>query len=135
MFEFIDRMIADVDLNVCETVDLPARRQSRALIPEALSTGSASRILPHISEDGKLWKHQSISLKQLHAGKNVIVSTGTASGKSLIFQLYALHRLLAEPGSTVLVFYPLRALVSDQLVKWREIAGLGRVGAEGCSPH
>jgi len=123
MFEFIDRIIADLDLNVCETVDLPARRQSRALTPEAFSTGPASRILPHISEDGKLWKHQSLALKQLHTGKNVVVSTGTASGKSLIFQFYALHRLLTEPDCKVLVFYPLRALASDQLVKWRQIAG------------
>lgn len=50
-----------------------------------------------------------------------MVSTGTASGKSLIFQTYALHLLLTDPGSKVLVFYPLRALTNDQLNSWRRL--------------
>ena len=57
-------------------------------------------------------------------------STGTASGKSLIFQLYALHLLLTEPGSRALVFYPLRALTADQLASWRRI-----VATLGMQPH
>ena len=77
--------------------------------------------------DSKVWNHQSVALKHLCEGRNVVVSTGTASGKSLIFQLYALHRLLTVPDSKVLVFYPLKALSSDQFVSWQkaiELAGL-----------
>ena len=52
----------------------------------------------------------------------MVISTGTASGKSLIFQLYALHCLLTDPDTKVLVFYPLRALTNDQLASWQRLA-------------
>ena len=57
----------------------------------------------------------------MSAGRNVVISTGTASGKSLIFQLHAMNRLLADRDSKVLALYPLRALTSDQFGKWRDM--------------
>ena len=71
---------------------------------------------------GQVWTHQADALAHLCSRRNVVVSTGTASGKSLIFQIYALHHLLTDPDSKVLVFYPLRALTNDQLVSWRRLA-------------
>ena len=62
-------------------------------------------------------------------GKNVIVSTGTSSGKSLIFQSVAFHTLEADDEAVVMVFYPLKALANDQRESWRknaEMAGFDR---------
>ena len=70
----------------------------------------------------------SLGLEKLYARDNVVVATGTASGKSLIFQLYALDRILRDRATKVLVFYPLKALASDQFARWRKLAvdlGLG----------
>ncbi len=72
--------------------------------------------------DGRLWAHQSQSLEMLGRGDNVVVSTGTASGKSLVFRSLAFHKTLLNPRSRVLVFYPLKALAADQLLGWRRMA-------------
>ena len=97
------------------------------MAPSGIIAGPAAQVLSELSPDRSLWNHQAIALERLCAGDNVVVSTGTASGKSLIFQLYALHRLLSDPTSKVLVFYPLRALTSDQHASWKhmvQVAGL-----------
>jgi ATP-dependent helicase YprA (DUF1998 family) len=47
----------------------------------------------------------------------MVVATGAASGKSLVFQAAALKALDRNPNAAVLVFYPLKALVDDQLVR------------------
>ena len=128
MFEFIDHLVGDLNLKVCESITLPERTERRSFAPTAISDGPAANALAGVSHDGSLWSHQSLALKHLCSGENVVVATGTASGKSLIFQLYALHRLLSEPSSKVLVFYPLRALTSDQLISWKRMVqsvGLG----------
>ena len=130
MFEDIDQLITDLDLKVCELIDVPARPESRAGVPKAISDGPTASILNDMSADGQIWKHQVRALEHLCAGQNVVISTGTASRKSLIFQLYSLHRLLAEPDSKVLVFYPLRALANDQLVSWQNLAESAKLGTD-----
>lgn len=119
MFEYIDNLADALDLNIVESVSIDPRPEVRSGAPAAYSTGDIAQAIQTESPDGKLWKHQSMALQKLEAGQNVVISTGTASGKSLIFQLHALHRLLQEPDSKVLVLYPLRALASDQLISWK----------------
>lgn len=129
MLDAIDRVIADLGLNILETVEVPERPEIRVPVPKRIADGPAARVISDTIPGGQIWKHQAQALSDLSRGGNVVVSTGTASGKSLIFQTYALHLLLTDPGSKVLVFYPLRALTNDQLNSWRRLAetsGLGR---------
>jgi DEAD/DEAH box helicase domain-containing protein len=49
-----------------------------------------------------------------------VIATGTASGKSLVFQTAALAILEKDPEARVAVFYPLKALAADQLVGWKK---------------
>ena len=130
MLEIIERMVSDLNLNICETIQLLPRTEARSPAPTAIVNGPVGSAFAGLGGDGTLWSHQSSALELLCAGSNVVVSTGTASGKSLIFQLYALHLLLTEPGSRALVFYPLRALTADQLASWRRI-----VATLGMQPH
>ena len=122
MFEKIDRLLANLNLRVCESVDVAPRPESRGRVPRAIADGPLFRILNDTIPGGLLWTHQAEALRNLCARRHVVVSTGTASGKSLIFQIYALHQLLTDPASKVLVFYPLRALTNDQLVSWLKLA-------------
>jgi len=64
----------------------------------------------------RLYKHQCQALSYLYEGKNVIVTTPTASGKSEIFRLYSLDNL----DKTFIFIFPTRALVRDQLEKFKE---------------
>lgn len=55
-----------------------------------------------------------------------MLSTGTASGKSLVFQAAGLRLLREDPEARILVFYPLKALAADQMGSWqRAIQTLG----------
>ncbi|MFG2053992.1 DEAD/DEAH box helicase [Micromonospora sp. NPDC048930] len=67
------------------------------------------------------WRHQAEAAELAYAGRHVVVATGTASGKSLAYQLPALATLLTDPRATVLYLAPTKALAADQL---RAVAGL-----------
>ncbi|HYB34641.1 MAG TPA: DEAD/DEAH box helicase [Mycobacterium sp.] len=61
------------------------------------------------------WSHQFDAAELAHAGRHVVVSTGTASGKSLAYQLPILNALLTDPRARVLYLSPTKALGHDQL--------------------
>lgn len=61
------------------------------------------------------WTHQAAAAELAHGGRHVVVSTGTASGKSLAYQLPALNALATDPRARVLYLSPTKALGHDQL--------------------
>jgi DEAD/DEAH box helicase domain-containing protein len=61
------------------------------------------------------WSHQADAAALAHAGQDVVVATGTASGKSLVYQLPVLARFAADPRATALYLSPTKALAADQL--------------------
>ena len=63
----------------------------------------------------QLYLHQARSLDLVRAGRNVLVATGTASGKTLCYQLPIFEALEADPEAKVLALYPTKALSQDQL--------------------
>jgi len=69
-----------------------------------------------------LWSHQSEGVRMARANHNVAVATGTASGKSLVYQLATFERLVADPKATALYLFPTKALAQDQLRHIREFA-------------
>jgi DEAD/DEAH box helicase domain-containing protein len=74
-----------------------------------------------------LYGHQSEAWEAARAGGNVIVTTGTASGKSLAFNLPVLDLLAREPKSRALYLYPTKALAQDQA---RALAAFGLKGVK-----
>ncbi|MEU8240605.1 DEAD/DEAH box helicase [Actinoplanes missouriensis] len=74
------------------------------------------------------WKHQAAAATLAWEGTHVVLATGTASGKSLAYQLPALSALARDPKATVLYLSPTKALAADQL---RAVA---RLGLDGVRP-
>jgi DEAD/DEAH box helicase domain-containing protein len=64
---------------------------------------------------GSPWVHQVAAADQAHAGHHVVISTGTASGKSLAYQLPILNALATDPRARALYISPTKALGHDQL--------------------
>jgi DEAD/DEAH box helicase domain-containing protein len=62
-----------------------------------------------------LFKHQGDALRLIREGKNVLVATPTASGKSLIYNISVLEVLLENETAKSLYVFPLKALEQDQL--------------------
>lgn len=70
----------------------------------------------------QMWSHQAEGLTLVRAGRNVAVATGTASGKSLVYQLAIFERLMTEAKATALCLFPTKALAQDQLRHMRAFA-------------
>jgi DEAD/DEAH box helicase domain-containing protein len=74
---------------------------------------------------GKLYTHQVQAINAARAGQHVILSTGTASGKTLAYNLPVLEALLADPRARALYLFPTKALAHDQLRGLRVLAQHG----------
>ena len=70
----------------------------------------------------KLYQHQGQAINLIRSGKNVIVATPTASGKSMIYNLPVLERFQARVNSKSLYIFPLKALAQDQLRAFEQMA-------------
>ena len=66
---------------------------------------------------GALYRHQARAIEALRSGRDVVLATPTASGKSLVYALPALEACLADPEARALLLFPLRALEQDQKKK------------------
>ncbi|WP_425566692.1 DEAD/DEAH box helicase [Planomonospora alba] len=82
-----------------------------------------------------LWPHQAEVAELARGGRNVIIATGTASGKSLAYQVPALTSVL--DGGTALYLTPTKALAADQLRALRalDVPGLRAAAFDGDTPY
>ncbi len=67
------------------------------------------------------WEHQAAAASLAHSGTSVVIATGTASGKSLAYQLPVLSTLLTDGKTTALYLSPTKALAADQLRSLRSL--------------
>ena len=109
-----------VDCASLETLELQGTNEKLDAPPPVITGGPAWPITAGLASGPALWQHQAMALKQLDQGLNTVVATPTASGKSLIFHLHTLTKLINDPGATTMVFYPTKALAHDQARRWQE---------------
>jgi len=76
----------------------------------------------HRSGIADLYSHQAEAIDRIRQGRNVVIATPTASGKTLTYNLPVIESLLAHPESKALYIFPLKALEQDQLKALREFA-------------
>ncbi|MFX1386286.1 MAG: DEAD/DEAH box helicase [Promethearchaeota archaeon] len=62
----------------------------------------------------RLWRHQVEAINNILEGKNTVIVTSTASGKSLCYNLPVLNSILEDPKTTALYLFPTKALARDQ---------------------
>jgi DEAD/DEAH box helicase domain-containing protein len=87
----------------------PARAARTAPLPDALHPKAREAI-----GVGELYTHQAAAWEAAARGEHVMVTTGTASGKTLAFNLPVLDALAREPKNRALYLYPTKALAQDQ---------------------
>jgi len=61
-----------------------------------------------------IWRHQAKAINSIREGFNTVISTSTASGKSLCYNLSVLQSILEDPKTTALYIFPTKALARDQ---------------------
>ncbi|PON21237.1 DEAD/DEAH box helicase [Trichoderma gamsii] len=62
----------------------------------------------------QFYTHQAEALNSLYEGQNIVISTSTSSGKSLVYQLPVLHALERDRSSRAMYIFPTKALAQDQ---------------------
>ncbi len=87
-------------------------------LPESIGGALAQLGVP------RLWQHQIEGIEAIRQGQNLLVTTPTASGKSLIFHLPVLEAVQAGEKGRGLFLYPLKALGQDQKAKFEHLAQL-----------
>jgi DEAD/DEAH box helicase domain-containing protein len=92
---------------------LPARQARTVPLPDDLPELLRDRL--RLAGIERLYSHQGEAVELARAGRHVVVATGTASGKSLCYQLPLLDRLLRDDKATALYLAPTKALARDQL--------------------
>ncbi len=65
----------------------------------------------------RLYSHQAEAARAVHAKKNVVIVTPTASGKTLCYNLPVLNAVLENPDTRALYLFPTKALAQDQLAE------------------
>jgi DEAD/DEAH box helicase domain-containing protein len=103
------------DLHVTALRCVPAVEVAYAAFPEALD----SRLLQALASRGisAPYTHQAAAIAHALAGRNVVVTTPTASGKTLCYNAPILHSVLQDPASRALYLFPTKALAQDQLAE------------------
>ncbi|HEV3505614.1 MAG TPA: DEAD/DEAH box helicase, partial [Actinomycetes bacterium] len=99
-------------------------------LPEVVRSRLAARGLT------ALWSHQAAAVALARSGRHVVVATGTASGKSLCYQLPVFDALLGDGHRTALYLSPTKALARDQLraVRSFALAGVRASAYDGDTP-
>jgi DEAD/DEAH box helicase domain-containing protein len=89
-----------------------------------------SRLRAVLTDRGisRLYRHQAQAIDLIRQGKDVVMVTPTASGKTLCYNLPVLQRILEAPETRALYLFPTKALANDQM---NEVHGLiSRLGAD-----
>jgi DEAD/DEAH box helicase domain-containing protein len=102
---------------------IASREASYAELDEPL----AAELQACLDEHGlsSLYSHQAQAVNMVHRGKNVIIATSSASGKTLCYNIAVAQAMLTEPGSRALYLFPTKALAQDQLRSLHELFSPG----------
>jgi len=99
---------------------IPAREAKFRPIPgwvtSALSEAYAAKGIQ------ELYSHQAVTAQLVQDGKNVVVVTPTASGKTLCYNLPVLNAVLENPDTRALYLFPTKALAQDQLAELHDLS-------------
>lgn len=113
----IARTLEDAGFPIADRLAVPARAATWAPVPDGLAPALAEQLGADYPKG--LYRHQSAALAASVAGDDVCLATPTASGKSLVFMAAAADACLKDRSARVLALYPAKALIQDQLEKWK----------------
>src|SRR5690606_29397887 len=109
----------DTAPNIVAWRTLPARPAQVHPFPDDLPAPARQTLIA--AGIHSLYSHQLEAWTHTRAGEHVILSTGTASGKTLSYNLPVLSSLLQDPEGRALYLFPTKALAQDQLSSLQSI--------------
>ncbi len=116
LLSYVSASLVAHDFIVEETVVEAARPAEIVPVPARLGP-TARKAVARLYPAG-VYRHQAIAIDALLGGEDVVVTTPTASGKSLVFRAVAQDILAKNPKARVLALFPTHALAEDQQAGW-----------------
>lgn len=118
------RTKSDLAKNITYWQSIPAKAPAYLPFSKELDAG----IVNLLKKKGiqALYTHQAQAFELVSQGKDIVVVTPTASGKTLCYNLPVVNRILADPNARALYLFPTKALAQDQvaeLMQWGEALG------------
>lgn len=77
----------------------------------------------------ELYRHQAEAVNHVRSGRHVVTATPTASGKTLIYNLPFMEKIIENPEARAIYLFPLKALAQDQLRLFQSLASDGDIKA------
>jgi DEAD/DEAH box helicase domain-containing protein len=99
---------------------IPAREAKFRPIPGWVTSALSEAY--HAKGIQELYSHQAATAELVHEGKDVVVVTPTASGKTLCYNLPVLNAVLENPDTRTLYLFPTKALAQDQLAELHDLS-------------
>src|SRR5262245_15618688 len=113
-------LTAEDDPHVTAVRRMPAVAAQFAPFPDAMD----ARLQRALQARGleQLYSHQAEAIDHALGGRNVVVVTPTASGKTLCYNAPVLQSILTDPSTRALYLFPTKALAQDQLAELHQMA-------------
>src|SRR5581483_7432229 len=116
---------------------IPAREAKFRPIPRWVASALSEAYRAKAIQE--LYSHQAATSELVHDGKNVVVVTPTASGKTLCYNLPVLNAVLENADTRALYLFPTKALAQDQLAELQDLSkrlddGFGVFTYDGDTP-
>lgn len=105
--------------------DEPARAPEFADLARPLAAPLAEALALRGIE--RLYSHQAEAIELARAGRDVVIASGTASGKSLCYTVPVVEALLEEPAATAFLVFPTKALTQDQFGSFERLLADARL--------
>ncbi|MBL8034244.1 MAG: DEAD/DEAH box helicase [Leptospiraceae bacterium] len=116
--QYIDSLKQSENENIRALIEIPEKPARFAELP----AGIAPEIRAALKERGisKLYSHQREAVERYLAGRDIVVTTPTASGKTLCYLLPIMQAKMQNPKGKHLFMFPTKALAQDQLASYRD---------------
>ncbi len=122
--ELIQRLSNDADFqkNITKWLTIEPKEARFADFPQELD----ARLREALQQKGitQLYSHQAVAYQKAMQGKNVVIVTPTASGKTLSYNLPIFQTLLQNPETRALYLFPTKALSQDQVREMQDLVRL-----------
>lgn len=109
----------NIAVNVVDWRVLAPKPAETSPLPQGLSASLSAQL--NSSGIQSLYSHQALAYEFVAAGHNVAIVSGTASGKTLCYNLPVIDSLIKHPEGKALYLFPTKALSQDQLSTLQEI--------------
>ncbi|MCM8785274.1 MAG: DEAD/DEAH box helicase [Candidatus Omnitrophica bacterium] len=116
--KFVEEIIKKYREKVVKVIEIKEREGKFYPLPNFILQPLKERLKNNGIE--KVYLHQKEGLERLNQGENIIVTTPTGSGKSLIYNAFVNNEILKNPDIKSLYIFPTKALTQDQLKTLKE---------------